>query len=123
MATLSKAQFKEQLKDPEVASIKRDIRLFRKIIKEYNWMVISHNNKKRKCFELKIVPRNDENREAHYHYSDQIYYMLTQAFKNLSASMVNDMGDIIKASVPYHKSGTNFAMHVRGNQTIWTRRR
>lgn len=41
MAILTKAQFIQQLKDPEVATIKRIIHLLRKTIKPYGRSIVS----------------------------------------------------------------------------------
>jgi len=108
MATLTKSQFKEQLKNPEVASIKRNIHLLRKTIREYDWAIISRNDKKYKCFELTLTPSIYElgnynlNWDAH-HFND-VYEALMEIFGGrVGATVVNDMGDIIDVLLPYDR--------------------
>lgn len=107
MATFTKAQFKEQLKNPEVATIKRNIRLLRKIIRSYDWSVVSHHDKKRKCFELTLTPRSYDftnyDRGWNAHNFNEVYGALLEIFRGHAATIVNDMGDIINASIPHNR--------------------
>jgi len=107
MATLTKTQFKEQLKNPEVATIKRNIRLFRKTIRPYSWGVISRNDKRYKYFKLIIAPRvydfNNYNsywEERHY---DKVYEILIHTFKGIGPCVFSDTGDMIEVSIPYNR--------------------
>jgi len=108
MVTLSKAQFKEQLKDPEVAHIKRSIHLLRKTLREYDWVVTSHHDKRCKCFELKITPRSYDFKYYDIHwvqqYFNDAYDATVDAFRGRTYTTVaNDMCDTIKISLPYNR--------------------
>lgn len=108
MATLTKTQFKEQLKDPEIATIRRKIHLVRKAVKEHNWMVTSHHDKRCKCFDLKMTPRvfNVKNYGRHWveqHFND-VYKVTADILKGRSyTTITNDMCDTITISIPYNR--------------------
>lgn len=108
MATLTKAQFKEHLKNPEVAHIKRNIHLLRKALKGYNWIITSHHDKRCKCFELKMASyvydfKNYDFHGVEQHFND-VYAELRDIFKGcVYTTVTNSMCDIIEISLPYNR--------------------
>ena len=123
MAKLTKNQFLDQLKDPEVASIQRTISAIRKAIRPLGWRIQAHNNKKDKCFEIIAIPRDDQplltllsilknataiKEEVDYRDNfDDVWDLMIDIshaeLKGTPPTLSIDGGELIEAHIPYHR--------------------
>ena len=110
MTALTKAEFISQLKEPQVARVKRRIRLLRKTIRPFKWKVTSRHDKQMKYFNVEIRPITSHQYSTEsataLSYSIQVHNLINKLFNDYTKSYNVGLDSAVEINIRYAGSKT-----------------